>query len=185
MFPSIIQCTIPKLLILLDKIHQAFCQVIYFIFLFVLSNPIKIPTNWTESYVIDADGFILVYSVANKNSFKLIETLNDKIINETQNNNIPRVVVGNKADVQESERCISEDEGRKLAEKLGLMNHISFSILLKNEKKFTKKNLEIGCSFFEVSAKLNENVENVFLTLLARIEKVPLEKAKAGGCNVM
>ena len=44
--------------------------------------------------------------------------------------------------------------------------------------------MKTGCSFFECSAKLNENIENVFVTLLARIEHVPVEKAKSV-CNVM
>lgn len=84
----------------------------------------------------------------------MVRVLNDKIINITGNEKIPRIIVGNKSDLDKQRfvffslqrkmrlliqyyRKVSKEEGQKLAQ-------------------------ELGCPFLECSAKLNENIGNDF-----------------------
>jgi len=48
---------------------------------------------------VGIDGYVLVYNIINKKSFDTIRIINEKILNETANENVPRVMVGNKIDL--------------------------------------------------------------------------------------
>jgi Ras family protein len=87
---------------------------------------------------------VLVYSVANRASFDMIRILNEKILNETGNEKVPRIIVGNKTDLAK-QRKVDLDEAQQLAK-------------------------ELGCDFVESSAKNNDHIEEIFITLLDRIE---------------
>jgi GTPase SAR1 family protein len=69
-----------------------------------------------------------------------------KQINESQPDNISKIVVGNKSDVQDSERQVSKSEGEALAKKYGV-------------------------EFLESSAKDNYNIGEIFNILGHQIKK--------------
>jgi GTPase SAR1 family protein len=99
----------------------------------------------------------LMFSITNRGSFDLIQTLNDKILNITGNEKIPRIIVANKVDL-DNQRKVSVEEGAKLA-------------------------MDLKCQFIECSAKLNKNVTDSFIKLIENIEGDTL-KEQNGGCNM-
>lgn len=101
-------------------------------------------TIFQQRHSIGIDGYILVYSITNRASFKRIRVLNDKILNATANEKIPRIIVGAKCDL-ESSRKVKVDEGKELAH-------------------------ELGCKYVECSAKTNVHIADVFHMLLDQIE---------------
>jgi len=101
-----------------------------------------------SKYAIGIHGYVLVYSVASRNSFDMIQILYDKIIDYCGTNDIPCVIVGSKTDLQTSPviRQVKSDEGEDLA----------------------KTN---NAAWVETSAKNDVNVGKVFELCLAEIEK--------------
>ena len=83
------------------------------------------------NYLKGTDGAILVFDITKKNTFELIGTWIDDI-RENNKNNIGKMLLGNKADL-ESEREVSKEEGEKLAQLL-------------------------DCKYYETSAKTGQNV---------------------------
>ncbi|ELR24800.1 Rasrelated GTPase [Acanthamoeba castellanii str. Neff] len=107
---------------------------------------------------IGIDGYVMVYSVASRTSMETVKVLNEKIINESGTATVPRVLVGNKSDLH-NDRSISVEEGKRTAE-------------------------ELNCAFIECSAKHNENISQVFITILEEIEKLtaPQEPVQESKC---
>ncbi|EFA80430.1 Ras GTPase [Heterostelium album PN500] len=98
-----------------------------------------------KQYSVGIHGYILVYSVTSASSLEVVKVLNDKILNALGTEKIPRVLVGNKSDL-EGERQISKEEAQSLANKW-------------------------ECAFCECSGKNNVNVEEVFKLMLQEIDK--------------
>ncbi|KNC46839.1 GTP-binding protein rhb1 [Thecamonas trahens ATCC 50062] len=98
-----------------------------------------------SQYALGIHGYILVYSVASKNSFETLKIIRDKILNVTGAATIPCVLVGNKSDLQ-FERQVPREQGQALADSW-------------------------GCAFVESSAKHNERVEDIFKLIIREIEK--------------
>jgi small GTP-binding protein len=89
------------------------------------------------SYLANAEAGILVYDVTNRKSYENIENWNNEIIKASPN--ISLILVGNKIDLKDN-RKVSNKEGSKLADKLGL-------------------------SYIETSAKTGENINDAFKML--------------------
>ncbi|KAL4252681.1 P-loop containing nucleoside triphosphate hydrolase [Abortiporus biennis] len=108
----------------------------------------RYPTsNFEHSKEIhEADGFLLVYPVNSRDAFERIPACHKHILGvRGVNTPYPIILVGNKTDLL-SERLVSTQEGQELASQL-------------------------GCKFFETSAKLDINVTEAFHTLLGDIAK--------------
>ncbi len=112
--------------------------------------------------IADADMFILVYSIENRKSLKLLENTWRDISDRKFKNagGVPIVLVGNKRDVG-PKRVVSEVEGQVLAD-------------------------VIQCPFFEVSAKTDrcEEVDEIVNALLQEVDKrkkAALKSGKPGG----
>ena len=99
-------------------------------------------TSIIESYYRKADAALLVYDISNKKSFEKIKNYYIEAINENCKKDIPIILLGNKADL-ENEREISKEEGMLLAK---------------------QENYE----FDECSCLKNINVASAFETLLER-----------------
>ena len=89
----------------------------------------------TKTYYKGAHGIILTYDVTDQNSFKNIRNWIKQIEANAQTN-VKKVLVGNKCD--KPDRVVTGEEGKKLAD---------------------------DYSFFETSAKINQNVDEVFTYL--------------------
>ncbi|KAH9958593.1 ras protein [Russula dissimulans] len=96
-----------------------------------------------EHYMLDGEGFLLVYSVTEPDSLSLIEAYHQQILRVKDSESVPIVVVGNKSDL-EFERRVNTVEGERIAS-------------------------ELGCRFVETSAKLCTNVHETFIGLVCEI----------------
>lgn len=96
----------------------------------------------TKSYFTKCQGIIIVYSTTKKESF---DNVNRWIaqINMQINDNIPKVLLGNKCDLT-IERQVSYEQGEELARKYGI-------------------------KFFETSAKMNTNITEAFEHVINKI----------------
>ena len=113
-----------------------------------------------QSYYINIDGYILVYSVNSRKSFDVIKIVYDKLLDMKGSANIPIVLVGNKTDLQ-NDRVVTVDEGKKLAS-------------------------DWKVNFLETSAKEFHTVNEVFIQIVLAIEKAEGggTPEKQGGCSV-
>jgi len=99
-----------------------------------------------SKHAIGIHGYILVYSVTSRNSFDMIQVVYDKIVNFCGVTQIPCVIVGSKADLEQN-RQVSKGEGEELAR-------------------------QNNAVFVETSAKNNINVAKVFEMCLAEVERM-------------
>ncbi|KAF3829425.1 ras-related protein Rab-3D isoform X1 [Mirounga angustirostris] len=113
----------------------------------------------TTAYYRGAMGFLLMYDVANQESFAAVQDWATQIKTYSWDN-AQVILVGNKCDL-EDERVVPTEDGRKLAD-------------------------DLGFEFFEASAKENMNVKQVFERLVDIIcEKMneSLEPSSSPGSN--
>jgi small GTP-binding protein len=95
----------------------------------------------SKTYYKGAHGIILLYDVADQNSFKDIPSFM-KIIECNAPNITCKVIVGNNC--EKPDRVVTEEEGKKMADKFSL-------------------------AFFEASPKTNQNINEVFNYLVQEI----------------
>ena len=107
-----------------------------------------------DLYIENGEGFMLVYSITNAQTFIDMQPLRGEIARVKGGFSSPIMLVGNKFDMEE-ERSVTTQDGEKLAE-------------------------EWGCQFYETSAKARCNVQEVFKGLAQVIK--PVEKNS--GCCV-
>ena len=87
-------------------------------------------------------GVIIMYDITNKSSF---ENINKWLYLLSQNvTDKAKILVGNKLDLSEEKRIVTEEEGQKIADKNDM-------------------------PFYETSSKTGENVEKIFFTLAQNI----------------
>ena len=99
--------------------------------------------NIPKTFYRGAHGIILAYDVTDKKSFENVKEWIKRIEANTQGN-VRKVLVGNKCD--KPDRVVTEEEGEKLAD-------------------------DFAMKFFETSAKVNQNVDEVFKILTREILK--------------
>lgn len=89
-------------------------------------------------------GYILSYSIENRQSFELLKIIQSKLMNLV-GRDVPKILVANKCDLN-SRREISLEEGKSLAK-------------------------TINCPYIEVSAKSSDNINRMFHLMLVEIKK--------------
>eukprot|EP00695_Tsukubamonas_globosa_P002632 TRINITY_DN380_c0_g1_i1.p2 TRINITY_DN380_c0_g1~~TRINITY_DN380_c0_g1_i1.p2 ORF type:complete len:211 (-),score=89.44 TRINITY_DN380_c0_g1_i1:46-678(-) len=99
-----------------------------------------------DTYMRNGQGFILVYSVTDATSFDDLKSLYQQLVRTKGEEEIPIVLCGNKADL-EDERSVKTEEGEKLA-------------------------AEWKCRFFETSAKERRNVDESFHELVRQVNRI-------------
>jgi len=99
-----------------------------------------------QSYVMNIDGYILVYSVTSVKSLEVVKVIYEKLLDMTGKKQIPLILVGNKTDLR-MERVVSPEEGRRCADEWKAM-------------------------FVEASAKENQKVSDIFQKVITEIEKL-------------
>jgi len=110
---------------------------------------------------VGVHGYILVFSVASKQSFERVPNINEALLNALGDApDVPRVLVGSMKDLGEL-RQVMHSEGLELADSLGI-------------------------PYLECSSKRGENVAEVFHLLLKEIEKDDglLSDGESGGCTI-
>ncbi|KXN83667.1 GTP-binding protein rhb1 [Leucoagaricus sp. SymC.cos] len=120
------------------------------------------------NHTIGTHGYIIVYSVASRNSLDMVKILYDRILDFCGVQQVPCVIVGSKSDLQQY-RQIEATEAQEFAR-------------LNN------------AAWIETSAKKNVNVAKVFELCLSEIEKrshlnaaykPPPPPTNKGGCIIM
>lgn len=123
-----------------------------------------------DNYFRSGEGFLCVFSIAEKTSFDDTQEFRDQILrvkgaDSTTAKNIPFILVGNKSDL-EDKRQVSQSEAQQFAENMGVQ-------------------------YVETSAKTRSNVDKVFFDLLRLIKDQKNKQANAepsgsntddGGC---
>lgn len=113
----------------------------------------------TTAYYRGAMGILLVYDVSDEESFTNVRNWMRQI-DQNAAENVNRILIGNKADVDPTERKVSSDRGKALA-------------------------AEYGIKFFETSAKLNTNVDESFMSIakdiVDRLKENPEHYGSSGG----
>lgn len=59
-----------------------------------------------SKYAVGIHGYLLVYSINSRQSFEMIQTVHDKILDFTGTSKVPCVVVGQKVDLKTDERWV-------------------------------------------------------------------------------
>eukprot|EP00931_Biecheleriopsis_adriatica_P123980 TRINITY_DN99052_c0_g1_i1.p1 TRINITY_DN99052_c0_g1~~TRINITY_DN99052_c0_g1_i1.p1 ORF type:complete len:198 (+),score=47.78 TRINITY_DN99052_c0_g1_i1:163-756(+) len=119
----------------------------------------------TPAYYRAAMGVVICYDICDKESFDHVEYWLEQL-SQHGVEGVHRVLVGNKADLAETHRAVSEEEGRQIASKHGI-------------------------DFFETSAKSGVGVQEAFLSIADKIistqpverkNTLELKQKKKGSC---
>ena len=105
----------------------------------------------------------MVYSIIAQSTFNDLSDIREQILRVKDTDQVPIILAGNKCDLQD-QRVISTDQGNALA-------------------------AQWHCTFIECSAKAKLNVDQIFHTLVQKINAAnPNQKVKAkarGGCTML
>jgi Ras-related protein Rab-8A len=116
----------------------------------------------TTAYYRGAMGILLVYDVSDESSFANVRNWMRQI-EQNAAENVNRILIGNKADIDPSERKVTHAQGKALAD-------------------------EYGINFFETSAKMNSNVDEAFLAIasdiVGRLRENPEHYGSEGGVSL-
>ena len=112
-----------------------------------------------DLYIKNGQGFILVYSIINQQSFIDVQPLRDQILRVKGVASAPMLLVGNKCDL-EAERSVTARDGQMLAQ-------------------------EWGIPFFETSAKTKHNVPVMFTEVVREVIKSKTKQKESGCCTLL
>lgn len=105
-----------------------------------------------DNYFRSGEGFLLVFSITEHESFTATSEFREQILRVKEEEAIPLLVVGNKADLEER-RQVPNDEA-------------------------TAKAGEWGVQYVETSAKTRANVDKVFFDLMRDVRKKKMSESK-------
>ena len=115
-------------------------------------------TALRDQWIRDSEGFVLVYSITDRQGFEQIEAIKESIdrVKEGEVGELfPISVAGNKADLEDA-RVVRREEGERLAGR-------------------------VGGAFFETSAKEKTNLEECFFHVVREIRKMDEKRMKGKG----
>ena len=116
-----------------------------------------------------SEGVILVYAINNLNSFKSLDTWIVKLNQTTDISKKPIIIIGNKNDLEESERKITYEEGKKYAESKGY--HFYEASAKSGEK--------INEAFNDIFEQLYKNFEDEITGKVPEDQNIKLKKTKS------
>lgn len=112
-----------------------------------------------DLYIKNGQGFVVVYSLTNHQTFQDIRTMKEQIVRVKGSERVPLLLVGNKVDL-EHQREVTTNEGATLAQ---LWN----------------------CPFLEASAKNRCNVNEVFAEIVREMNYNPAKDKRNYCCCVL
>ena len=112
-----------------------------------------------DLYIKNGEGFLLIYSIVDQQSFIDVQPLLDHIQRVKGVSSVPMLLVGNKCDL-EKERVVATSDGEKVA-------------------------AEWGIPFYETSALSKKNVDIVYTDVVREILKARSSKSEGGCCSIL
>lgn len=114
-----------------------------------------------DNYYRSGQGFILVFAINEAESFQALTEFREHILRVKNMDNVPILLVGNKIDLKDTHREVSQEEAMQFAQRCGIR-------------------------YVETSAKTRENVDMVFYDLARSIQNqrqqqrvMPTDKPRA------
>ena len=107
----------------------------------------------TKNYFKGTDGIILIYDLTKRTTFTNVKNWMKSIKDVLNLKDIGVVICGNKCDCDDSERTVSVEEGKKMAD-------------------------HYGVKFYETSSKTDTNINQSFITLIE--DMIAAEQASKG-----
>ena len=132
--------------------------------------------NITKSYFHSSDGFIVGYDITSRLSFTNVSTWL-KEINENAPEEIQKILIGNKCDLNERE--VTTEEGQKLAEENGMK---FFETSAKNDINVKETFEAITKDILDVQYKVEGDGNRNSLVIDRKTEKKKDEEKKKGCC---
>jgi len=112
-----------------------------------------------DMWISFGEGFLLVFTIDNKESFENIKIKRDLVLKKKHNKKLPMILVGNNQEL-DNKRKVSYKEAKDLADSWGI-------------------------EYFETSAKTGFNVKEVFEKLFQEIIADKKEKHKNKKCIII
>ena len=129
------------------------------------------------NYLKGTDGAVLVFDITKKETFKLIGSWLDDI-RENNKTNIGKMLIGNKADLEE-EREVSTEEGEQLAQ---LLECKYYETSAKTGQNINEALDEIAKTTYLIWKKNHENRNSYRISSAEAVEKVS-DNQKKGCCG--
>jgi small GTP-binding protein len=108
--------------------------------------------------ISSAETFVIVYAVNDRDSFEDAKKVKMEILRTKGQSDVPILLVANKCDVDKENHVISSEEGRMLAK-------------------------QWGCHFAETSAKISQNIDNLFTEPMIQMLKQKYPELATLGYN--
>eukprot|EP00118_Oscarella_pearsei_P002340 m.10287 g.10287 ORF g.10287 m.10287 type:complete len:193 (+) comp22137_c0_seq2:779-1357(+) len=93
-----------------------------------------------EQYMRTGEGFLLVFSLTDRNSFQEVQSFHKQILRVKDREEFPMILVGNKSDL-EAERAVNQQEALDLAKALKIPRYVEAS---------AKQKVNVDKSFHEL-----------------------------------
>ena len=113
-----------------------------------------------ESFMHTGDGFLLVYSITDDQTFEDLISIRQQILDAHDDPNVPMLLVGNKLDLADAERAVSEEEAQRFAQ-------------------------DWQVEAVEVSARTDTGVSDAFERIVRACLRVNPMAGRGGGGNVL
>jgi len=111
-----------------------------------------------DNYFRSGEGFLCVFSISEHESFSAVNEFREQILRVKNDDNVPFILVGNKADLDVNQRRVTTDEALHVARMWNV-------------------------PYIETSAKTRQNVKEVFFDLMRDIHKLKAAVNEAEGPN--
>lgn len=135
-----------------------------------------------EQYMRSGEGFLLVFSVADHNSFAEISKFHKQVLRVKDRDEFPMLLVGNKSDMEHQRRVNCAKHEHVVSYK---QRHFEFTFVFCAGLKVSLEEAQqfscsVGMPYIECSAKLRVNVDQAFHELVRIIRKFQItERAYA------